>query len=62
MTRQFQCGCGNWCEDEGYPTCVECEIHESDDCPACGSQMPSDRFCSCDINGPRYDTRYQESA
>lgn len=54
MKRLISCeGCGRAMQDEGFAFCSGCDIFESDDCPACGGTVLSDRYCSCDLMGPR---------
>lgn len=58
-------GCERVMEDEGFALCDACYLWQSDDCPCCGSQgteLNGERFCSCDLNSPRYDTTYRSKA
>lgn len=48
--------------DEDHRLCDACYIWQSDDCPACGGQVDGERFCTCDLNSPRFDTTYRGRA
>lgn len=55
-------GCERVMPDEGFALCDACYLWQSDDCPACGGQVDTERACTCSLNSPRYDTTYRSKA